>query len=212
MNGRTREGAAEVIPADLLLAAYAAGYFPMADERNADIRWYSPDPRTILPLGDFVISRSLRQTLRRGLFAVRSDTAFEAVIRACADRPETWISEVIIQSYLVLHRLGYAHSVEAWNGEELAGGLYGVALGGAFFGESMFSRAADASKVALVALVEALRGTGFTLLDTQFTTPHLTRFGAREIPRPEYLDLLRAALTVHARFSCPAHPSFSSHP
>jgi leucyl/phenylalanyl-tRNA--protein transferase len=189
-----------VIPAELLLAAYAAGYFPMAHERSGEIAWYSPDPRAVLPLEAFTISRSLRQTCAKNLFALRVNTAFEEVIRECAGRKETWISEDIVQSYLALHRLGYAHSVEAWREDLLAGGLYGVALGGAFFGESMFSRAANASKVALVHLVERLRSRRFELLDTQFVTPHLARFGAVEIPREEYLARLRSAVTKQRRF------------
>jgi leucyl/phenylalanyl-tRNA--protein transferase len=189
-----------VIPAELLLAAYAAGYFPMAHERSGEIAWYSPDPRAVLPLEAFTISRSLRQTFAKNLFALRVNTAFEEVIRECAGRKETWISEDIVQSYLALHRLGYAHSVEAWREDLLAGGLYGVALGGAFFGESMFSRAANASKVALVHLVERLRSRRFELLDTQFVTPHLARFGAVEIPREEYLARLRSAVTKQRRF------------
>jgi leucyl/phenylalanyl-tRNA--protein transferase len=189
-----------VIPAELLLAAYAAGYFPMAHERSGEIAWYSPDPRAVLPLEAFTISRSLRQTFAKNLFALRVNTAFEEVIRECAGRKETWISEDIVQSYLALHRLGYAHSVEAWREDLLAGGLYGVALGGAFFGESMFSRAANASKVALVHLVARLRSRRFELLDTQFVTPHLARFGAVEIPREEYLARLRSAVTKQRRF------------
>ncbi len=197
MKGRP----AAVIPAEILLAAYGAGYFPMADERTGEIGWYSPDPRAILPLDAFRVSRSLRQTLAKEIFVVRCDTAFEEVMRQCADRKETWISEEIVRSYVALHRLGFAHSVESWQGSRLAGGLYGVALGGAFFGESMFSRATDASKVALVRLVERLRDRRFELLDTQFITPHLARFGAVEISRTEYLARLRAAVARQRRFA-----------
>jgi leucyl/phenylalanyl-tRNA--protein transferase len=145
--------------------------------------------------------RSLRQLVRKQTFTVRVNTAFEEVIRGCAARDETWISEEIIQSYLRLHEFGHAHSVEAWRGETLAGGLYGVALGGAFFGESMFTVVSGASKVCLVALVERLRERGFSLLDTQFVTPHLAGFGAREVPRAQYLALLAAALDRPATFA-----------
>ncbi len=189
-----------IIESDLLLAAYAAGYFPMADASDGSIRWYSPDPRAIVPLNAFKISRSLRQTISKQVFAMRLNTFFEKVIRACAERTETWISEGIIQSYLQLHRKGYAHSVETWRDGQLVGGLYGVALGAAFFGESMFSRARDASKVALVYLVDHLRRNEFELLDTQFLTPHLARFGAVEISRERYLPLLVNALSKQRRF------------
>lgn len=183
-----------------MLAAYGAGYFPMADARLGEIRWYSPDPRAIIPLDRFKVSRSLRQALRKKLFEIRENTAFEEVIRNCASRSETWISEEIIRSYLELHRLGNAHSIEAWREGVLAGGLYGVALSGAFFGESMFSSRRDASKVALVHLVERLRSRGFALLDTQFITPHLAGFGAVEISRETYLDLLSRAIMKHVTF------------
>ncbi len=190
----------QIIPPEILLGAYATGYFPMADSVKGQIHWYSPDPRAIIPIDAFKVSRSLRQTLKKQLFEIRYDTSFEEVIRSCADRKETWISEEIAQSYLELHRLGFAHSVEAWREAHLSGGLYGVALGGAFFGESMFSRRRDASKVALVALVERLRTRKFTLLDTQFVTPHLAHFGATEIPRKEYLTLLNRAVRLKRSF------------
>lgn len=194
-----------MIPADLLLSAYASGWFPMADEQGT-VSWYSPDPRGIVPLDRFHVPARLQRALRRHAFRVEVDTAFEAVIRACAAAPRgpgesgTWISEEIVESYCALHELGYAHSVEAWKGRELAGGLYGVALRGAFFGESMFHRVTDASKVALVALVARLRARGFLLLDTQWLTPHLERFGASEIPRSEYLRRLERSLEVDASF------------
>ena len=184
---------------ELLLRAYQVGLFPMADAgKGGAIYWYAPDPRTVLPLDGFHVSKNLAKLVRRGRFEVTSDQAFESVIRACADREETWISEEIIAAYTALHRLGYAHSVECWQGGALAGGLYGVALGGAFFGESMFHRARDASKVALVHLVRQLRRGGFRLLDTQFTTEHLKRFGAIEIPRRVYERRLADALAVEA--------------
>ncbi len=187
----------------LLLRAYATGYFPMADHRDGEIGWYSPDPRAIIPLDTFHIPRSLSLTIKKDIFHVTVNTDFESVIRSCAGRPETWISEEIVLSYVALHRLGYAHSVECRKEDHLAGGLYGVALGGAFFGESMFSRHRDASKIALVALVERLKRQKFLLLDTQFLTPHLARFGALEIPRGEYLQQLQAALARHCTFTDP---------
>jgi leucyl/phenylalanyl-tRNA--protein transferase len=185
----------------LLVRAYASGVFPMADGRGGRIHWYAPDPRAIIPLDAFHVPRSLRQTIAKGVFAVTADADFPRVIRACAEREETWISGEIIRAYTELHRLGLAHSVEAWRDGRLAGGLYGVSLGGAFFGESMFSRETDASKVALVALVERLRERGFLLLDTQYLTPHLARFGAVEIPRREYERRLAAALALWRRFT-----------
>lgn len=172
---------------EYLLYGYLNGYFPMADPDEGDaIYWYAPDPRAIIPLDTFYVSKNLAKLVRRGIFEIRYDTAFEAVMRGCANREKTWISEEIITAYTALHHLGFAHSVECWKDGHLAGGLYGVALGGAFFGESMFTCVRDASKVALVHLVERLRQNGFVLLDTQFITPHLARFGAVEIPRNEY--------------------------
>lgn len=172
----------------------------MADSCEGPLGWYSPDPRAVIPLDTFTSSRSLKQTMKKNLFDEHVDTVFEEVIRSCSERHDTWISEEIIASYVALHDRGYAHSVEAWYEGQLAGGLYGVALGGAFFGESMFSRRRDASKVALVWLVERLRRGGFALLDTQFVTPHLASFGAVELPREEYLGRLRAALKITAVF------------
>jgi len=177
----------------ILISAYAQGVFPMGVE--GEIRWFSPDPRAILPLDAFRISRSLRQVSRSGRFEIRFDTAFRETMAACADRPEgTWITAEIIDAYCALHALGLAHTVEAWESDELVGGLYGVTLGGAFFGESMFHRRTDASKVALVALVERMLARGYMLLDTQYITPHLAGFGAVEIPQKQYLQRLAAAL------------------
>jgi len=185
---------------EILVAAYAQGIFPMAD-RHGRINWYSPDPRAILPLDAFHVSKNLRRRCQQGRFDVRINTDFEGVIRACADRDDgTWISSEMIKAYSLLHRLGLAHSVESWQGDRLTGGLYGVALGGAFFGESMFHRVTDASKVALVHLVRRMRERGFALLDVQFMTPHLRAFGAVEIPRREYLLRLRQALKLRCRF------------
>jgi leucyl/phenylalanyl-tRNA--protein transferase len=192
-----------MIPADVLLAAYASGWFPMAVEPG-EIRWYSPDPRGILPLERFRASKRLSRVVRQGRFEIRIDHDFAAVIHACAERPDedgSWIDEEIVQSYCALHRHGFAHSVEAWESGALVGGLYGVALGGAFFGESMFHRVTDASKVALAALVERLRSGGFVLLDTQWVTEHLARFGAIEIPRQRYLALLESAIRIRAQFA-----------
>ena len=183
----------------LLLQCYAAGIFPMADSREAaDLFWVEPRHRAILPLGGFHLSRSLRRTLRSGRFQITRDCAFARVIRACADRPETWINAEIETAMLALHASGHAHSVEAWaagpDGLERVGGLYGVRLGRAFFGESMFSTATDASKVALAWLVARLKVGGFTLLDCQFMTDHLASLGAVTVPRGDYVALLSAAL------------------
>lgn len=193
-----------LLDSETLLSAYAQGAFPMTD-RDGVTRWYSADPRGVIPLepGAFQISRSLRQTIRRGTFEVRVDHAFEETMRACMlNRPEgTWISEDLVRAYSRLNREGFAHSVEAWHDGALAGGLYGVALGGAFFGESMFHRRSDASKVALVALVERLRERGFALLDAQARTRHLKQFGCVEISAIQYLRRLRAALLLPCRFA-----------
>jgi leucyl/phenylalanyl-tRNA--protein transferase len=194
-----------MIPLRLLVAAYASGWFPMATE--GEIRWYSPDPRGILPLDAVHIPRRLARVARSGRFRIEVDRAFGDVIRACAadDRdpldPGTWINDEIIESYTALHEEGIAHSVETWLDDRLVGGLYGVALRGAFFGESMFHRETDASKVALVALVERLRARGYALLDTQWITPHLEQFGAVEIPREEYLRRLEASLSLDCTFA-----------
>ena len=197
---------------ELLLRAYAAGIFPMAESRNdTNIFWVDPEVRAILPFEDFRVPRSLRKTVRRGPFEVRYDTAFSRVIQACAEvtpgRRDTWINDEIIAAYTALHELGHAHSVECWYGAELVGGLYGVALGGAFCGESMFSRYTDASKVALVHLVARLRLGGFTLLDVQFVTDHLRRFGVTEIPARQYLRRLGEALEVSAAFPSKPPPA-----
>lgn len=195
-----------MIETDLLISAYASGWFPMAVE-GGEIRWFSPDPRGIVPLDAFMPPRRLERVWRQRRFEIRIDTAFDAVIRACAeierdpDDPGTWITEEIVESYNALHARGLAHSVEAWRDGRLVGGLYGVALGGAFFGESMFHRETDASKIALMALVERLRDRGYQLLDTQWTTAHLARFGAVDVPRREYLRRLERALRVSCGFT-----------
>lgn len=189
-----------IIEPQFLLMAYCNGYFPMADSETGEIGWYSPDPRTIFDLDEFKVPRSLRLTIKKNLFEIRLDTCFEEVMRKCGERDKTWISEEIIQSYVELYRLGYAHSVETWKENRLVGGLYGVAGGGAFFGESMFSRERDASKVALVYLVERMKEREFELLDTQFITPHLACFGAKEIPKKEYLERLKKAIELPVSF------------
>ncbi len=179
----------------LVINAYAQGIFPMADHFGR-IRWYAPDPRAILEHDDLHVSRSLRATLRKCIYEVRIHAHFEAVMRCCADREETWINEAFITAYTQLHYAGLAHSVEAWKDGELVGGLYGVALGGAFMGESMFSRATDASKICLVALVEHLKARGYVLHDVQFWTPHLAMSGVKEIPRKAYERRLKEALRL----------------
>ncbi len=195
-----------MIPSDLLVSAYATGWFPMAVD-DGEIRWYSPDPRGIIPLDTFHVPRRLARVLRSGAFRIEIDCDFAAVIRACADaardpdEPGTWISDDIIESYCALHDAGLAHSVEAWQGTTLAGGLYGVAMGGAFFGESMFHRVTDASKIALAGLVAHMRERGFRLLDIQWVTDHLEQFGAIEVPRRSYLRLLEDALAVSVDFA-----------
>jgi leucyl/phenylalanyl-tRNA---protein transferase len=190
---------------DLLLAAYAAGVFPMAESADdPELFWVDPHRRGILPLDAFHVPRRLRRVLRQGCFEIHCDTAFEDVIRGCAEatekRPNTWINDEIVRLYVSLAARGAAHSVESWQNGMLVGGLYGVSLGAAFFGESMFSRVTDASKVALVHLVARLRLGGYLLLDTQFLTPHLARFGGIEIPRANYRRLLADALAYRASF------------
>ncbi len=197
----SRSPKSRIIDPQFLLMAYSNGYFPMADSKTGEISWFSPDPRAIFELSEFKAPRSLKQTVKKNIFEIRVNSRFEEVIRACGGRHETWISEDIIQTYLELHRLGFAHSVESWKQGTLAGGLYGVALGGAFFGESMFSRERDASKAALVFLVKRMNERGFTLLDTQWVTPHLAMFGAKEIPRAEYMKRLKETIKLKCSFN-----------
>ncbi len=190
---------------DLLLRAYAGGVFPMAENAgDADVFWVEPKKRGVIPLDRFHVPRSLAKTVRADRFEVRVNTAFADVMHACAEnhpnRPQTWINEAILSGYKALHEIGHAHSVECWQDGALMGGLYGVSLRGAFFGESMFSRATDASKVALVHLVARLRAGGFTLLDTQFLTPHLAHFGALEISKQRYQSRLQTALAAMGDF------------
>ena len=188
-----------MIDSELLLQGYRLGVFPMAMEDDS-IAWFSPDPRAIIPLENFHVPHALRRLLRKDVFEIKIDKSFGEVIRGCAKRNDTWINHEIIESYERLYKLGHAHSVEAWSNNKLEGGLYGVAVGGAFFGESMFHRARDASKIGLVGLVEHLRARKFTLLDTQWTTPHLERFGAIEIPRSQYLKMLQRAVELTRKF------------
>jgi leucyl/phenylalanyl-tRNA--protein transferase len=188
---------------DILLRAYAQGMFPMAERRgDPALYWVSPEQRGIIPLDDFHVPQRLARTVRAGKFTVTADRAFTEVMMNCAapapGREESWINDEILRLYIGLHAGGHAHSVECWQHGELVGGLYGVRLGAAFFGESMFSRRTDASKVALVHLVDALRRGGFALLDTQFITAHLARFGAVEVPRRQYLTLLHDAISREA--------------
>jgi leucyl/phenylalanyl-tRNA--protein transferase len=193
------------ITPEILLTAYRLGVFPMAETHDdPTIHWINPKRRGIIPLDRFHVARRLARTMRSGRFSITADRAFAEVIRACAEptetRPSTWLNRELIDLYIELHHRGHAHSIETWQDGALVGGLYGVSIGGAFFGESMFSRTTDASKVALVDLVSRLRQGGYVLLDTQFVTSHLTTFGAIEIPQAEYHKRLHHALTLDARF------------
>lgn len=191
--------AVPLIDPQLLLSAYCQGYFPMGMD-DGDIRWFLPEWRGVLPVKDFHIPARFQRYLKKHPFEVRWNTAFADVMYGCADRPDTWITEDILESYQALHELGYAHSIEVWRDGRLAGGVYGVAIGGAFFGESMFSRETQASKVALVALHQRLRERGFLMHDTQWTTPHLAMFGGHEIPCDDYLTLLNRAIRLKVSF------------
>jgi leucyl/phenylalanyl-tRNA---protein transferase len=188
------------ITPEILLRAYSIGIFPMAESADdPEIFWVQPDMRGIVPLNDFHVSKSLAKAIRKTTFEIRVDTAFADVMRKCGesveDRPTTWINSTILSLYTALYDMGHAHSVEAWEGDELIGGLYGVSLGAAFFGESMFSRRTNASKICLVHLVERLKANDFRLLDTQFTTEHLKTFGAIDIPKAQYEILLADAVS-----------------
>ncbi|MBL8782720.1 MAG: leucyl/phenylalanyl-tRNA--protein transferase [Alphaproteobacteria bacterium] len=202
---RAKRPAPEILDPQMLLGAYAQGYFPMAEARtDKDVFWLNPDRRGIIPLDGFHLPKRLARRMRSSDWRMTVDTAFARVIQACAEADrqggKTWINPLIERSYAQLHALGHAHSVEVWDGEVLIGGLYGVSLGAAFFGESMFSLTTDASKVALVHLVARMRAGGFKLLDTQFITDHLTQFGAVEVGRAAYQDLLREAVDGDADF------------
>ena len=203
---------------DLLLRAYAMGIFPMADGRDDPrVFWVDPEMRGVLPLDGFRLSRSLRKRIRQAPFRISVNEDFAGVVQGCADRDETWINETIFDLYKALHRMGFAHSFEVWEGKTLVGGTYGVSLGRAFFGESMFSRRRDASKIALAYAVTHLSGCGYTLFDTQFLTDHLASLGGVEIPRDQYHDLLEQALQgpadIHARPLPDAHSvvQFNTH-
>ncbi len=194
------------LDAQLLLRAYAVGIFPMAESADSqELSWFDPEPRGILPLDGFHLPKRLKRTLRTTPFEIRFDSAFRTIVETCAqstaERPTTWINADIVRLYSELHEQGFAHSVETWRAGKLVGGLYGVSLGSAFFGESMFSHETDASKVALVHLVARLRAGGFTLLDTQFVTEHLSRFGAVAIPRADYHRRLAQAIKGHGEFT-----------
>ena len=195
---RRQNGA--MIESELLLHGYRLGVFPMAMEDDS-IEWFSPDPRGIIPLDGFHLPHAARRVWEQRKFEIKIDTAFADVIRECAEREETWINREIVASYERLHALGHAHSLEVWQKGKLQGGLYGVAIGGAFFGESMFHHVTNASKIALAALVERMRARKFILLDTQWLTPHLVQFGAIEVPRVQYLQLLDRALNLPRRFA-----------
>lgn len=191
----------EPLTPEILLNGYASGVFPMAESSvDPNIFWVDPQRRGILPINNFHISRSLAKTLRTTKFSIRINSDFAGTVRGCADRTETWINDEIFDLYQDLHRLGFAHSLEVWDGDTLVGGVYGVALGGAFFGESMFSKRRDASKIALAYLTDRLGRCGFTLLDTQFVTDHLMSLGAKEISREDYRKQLFAAMRVDANF------------
>ena len=194
---------ANIIPPETMLDFYRRGVFPMAVD--GELRLFSPDPRGVIPLDGFRIPHGSRKILRDPAWEVSVNEAFEEIVLGCAERDETWIDETIFLTYGELHHLGHAHSVEVWREGELAGGLYGVAIGAAFFGESMFSRMPGASKVALVSLVDLLRAQGFALLDTQWVTPHLEKFGACEIPRAEYLETLARAVELGRSFQGPTN-------
>jgi leucyl/phenylalanyl-tRNA--protein transferase len=208
MSGRIAPQPAEPLTPELMLQAYAAGIFPMAERRDApDVVWVSPRFRGVFPLGAFHVSRSLRRRILRGGFDVRLDHDFAATVTACADRPETWISPPLFDVYARLHALGHAHSVEVWSDGRLVGGVFGLVMAGAFFGESMFSRDTDASKIALAWTVDRLRLCGFTLFDTQFLTPHLASLGAEEIARADYLRRLSRALATDADWDAAGPPA-----
>ncbi|MFN3650511.1 MAG: leucyl/phenylalanyl-tRNA--protein transferase [Armatimonadota bacterium] len=190
----------EIIPPQLLVEAYSRGYFPMADSETGKLGWYTADPRATLPLDPFHVPRRLQRAIKSAPFTCTRDTCFERVMRACADREDTWINEALVQSYTRLHELGFAHSVETWENGELVGGLYGVALGGAFFGESMFNRVSDASKAALVHLAGHLQERGFRLLEIQMVTPLTAQFRPKLVSRREYLPLLSEAIAAEAHW------------
>ncbi len=190
----------ELLEPELLLSAYAQGYFPMAESKNGDIFWHSPDPRAIFNIYETNAPRSVRQLIKKGIFNVTFNEHFAEVITACSQRDDTWISDVIVQSYLNMHYFGHAQSIEVWHEGQLAGGLYGVTIGGAFFGESMFSNISNASKVGFFHLVERLKKLGFVLLDTQYINEHTFMLGAVEIPKALYMRILKEAIDLPVSF------------
>ena len=193
---------------EIMLSAYAQGIFPMAESRDAgDLHWVDPRSRGVFPLSNFHISRSLARRIRQGAYRIRTNSDFSGVVRACAERPETWINDQLFGLYDALHQMGHAQSLEVWEDDTLTGGVFGLTLGAAFFGESMFSRRTDASKIALAYLVDRLNVAGFTLFDTQFLTPHLASLGAVEIPRAAYRAQLADALRKAADFTAVAVPA-----
>lgn len=200
----TRSDHGATLVPDVLLMAYEHGFFPMAEPDDGRILWHRPDPRGIIPLDDLTLPRSLQKLVRRGVFTVTINEAFSEVIKACGDRDNTWINRDIMDAYIELHDLGYAHSIECWQNDQLAGGLYGVALGGAFFGESMFTRVSNASKVAFAHLIEHLRQQRFRLLDTQYVNDFTVSLGAIEIPDTLYQVLLSDALRQSTSFLPPS--------
>ncbi len=200
MNSGKTHIISTVIPPEVLITAYKHGYFPMAESKNGPIYWHSPDPRAIIPLENVKIHKSVRQTIKRQELQFKVNTDFETVIKKCAQRSETWINDEIIDSYINLHHLGYAHSVEVFKGDKLVGGLYGVAIGGAFFGESMFTKITNASKAAFFYLAYRLKNKGFILLDTQYINPHTELLGAVEISAEEYMKILKIAITLPVEF------------
>ncbi len=186
--------------ADFLREAYARGFFPMPHPETNEILWFHPEPRTVMPLDGFHASRSLQRTLKKASFEIRVNSDFAGVMKACADRPDTWITNQFIDVYTQMHDAGDAHSLEVWQDDQMVGGVYGVSLGGAFFAESMFHKVTDMSKVALFHLVERMKGRGMTLLEVQFMTPHLKSLGAVEIPRAQYMRRLAKALRLPVTF------------
>ena len=196
----------EQLTPDILLSAYRAGIFPMAESAtNKNIFWVDPIYRGIMPLNNFHVSKSLRRAIMKLDYQILVNTGFEKVIKMCSERPETWINQEIITNYCLLYQSGHAHCIEVWNKEKLIGGIYGVSIGAVFFGESMFSKKTNASKIALAYLVHRLKETGFKLFDTQFLTPHLASLGAIEIPKLKYKVLLDQAIEKVANFSSPSY-------
>jgi leucyl/phenylalanyl-tRNA--protein transferase len=200
MNLKSNSDTKELLKPDNMLRLYASGAFPMADEKTGSINWFMPEVRTIIPLDDYNIPRSTRKAVEKMNFEIRFDTDFDEVVRGCADRESTWISEELILAYKRLKKRGHIHTVETWKDDKLVGGLYGVTFRGAFFGESMFSKVSQASKAALIALIERLKEKDFVLLDVQYMTEHLKMFGAVEISFEEYTKLLYTAYTRGCEF------------